>query len=106
MARGNLIDWCSSTWEITNMESLSMTIADVCKPPKLGNLFISEPRTQEDSIAFCGKLKGQHIVMNSQQLFEELISAENLTLFEQCHEVPGAFYTPGKIFICNTRIFL
>ncbi len=62
---GNLVNWSTANWIVTNMTETTATLGSICKASSLGNVLIPGYLNMTATIGLCKKLGGKTSVMTS-----------------------------------------
>ena len=72
--KGNLINWDTSEWKLTNMSEIEVEHDNLCQPVRPGHVIMSVARNFSYAVNFCQKLKAEMSVITNKEMQEELIN--------------------------------
>lgn len=80
MTVGNLVSWKTALWKLENMVEESITVREMCKPLRPGNILFPERRNMTSGIDLCRKMRAIVSVVDSKTTLNKLASihADNL----------------------------
>lgn len=81
---GNIVDWESSEWSLTNVKKVNVTDSQLCNADSLGPTLIPEKLTAENSAFLCQKLSGKSFVINNQSSLEIVNQMSLNTKYDRC----------------------
>jgi hypothetical protein len=73
MNKGNLVNWTTSQWNLTNTVAAKLNTEDICRLPKPKNVVMSENRNMSALKLLCNALGGQIAVARNEVVQEQLI---------------------------------
>ena len=65
--KGNVINWDTAEWEVSNMEKIEVDKNTLCKAQKLGPVIFSERLSAFDLQNLCNKVNGGIFVIKSEE---------------------------------------
>ena len=65
--KGNVINWDTAEWEVSNMEKIEVDENTLCKAQKLGLVIFSERLGAFDLQNLCNKVNGGIFVIKSEE---------------------------------------
>ena len=73
LSKGDLVNWETSSWDLSHMEVIEKSQDEVCLLPKPRDIVFPELRENEDMHLLCNKLKGTMSVTDSQDTQDRLV---------------------------------
>jgi hypothetical protein len=64
---GDLVDWTSAEWTLTNMTPIEVTKTSICQPQIVGPILLPEVQNMSSTLALCQKLQGNLMVVDSNE---------------------------------------
>ena len=72
-SKGDLVNWDTSSWELSHMEIIERSQDEVCLLPKPTDIFFPEKRDNKDTHHLCNKLRGTMSVTDNRATQTRLI---------------------------------
>ena len=73
LSKGDLVNWETSSWDLSHMEVIEKSQDEVCLLPKQRDIVFPELRKNEDMHLLCSKFKGTMSVTDSQDTQNRLV---------------------------------
>ena len=70
--KGNLVNWDTAEFQLTNMTAREMPIKEICQPVQPGNVLMARRTTFESLVTVCEKFHGKTSVVKSEQMQDQL----------------------------------
>ena len=73
LSKGDLVNWETSSWDLSHMEVIEKSQDEVCLLPKPRDIVFPELRENEEMHLLCNKLKGSMSITDSQDTQNRLV---------------------------------
>ncbi len=81
--KGNLVSWETAVFDEVNMDSLEVTMDEICVPFKPGYVLMPNVRPFPDHVALCHKMHGETGIIRDEET-QAMAIAEGLASVESC----------------------
>ena len=65
--KGNVVNWDTAEWEVTNMEKIEVDENTLCKAQRLGPVILSERLSASHVKHLCNKVNGRIFVIKNEE---------------------------------------
>ena len=74
---GDLVNWKTANWSLTNMVERQMTYDDICKVSSLGTVLIPGTYNMSAALSLCRHLNGEYTVFTSLNIQAKVMALHN-----------------------------